>query len=80
VSRCSCITAQTIDAAKSKGSLEELCRWYASEVDRLQSSPTPDGDPDVAVELAEARRHMGRLNQRIAVQNDVIDALRKKAG
>lgn len=74
-----CITCQTIDAAKAKGSLEELCRWYASEVARLQGSPTPDGDARVADELAELRRDMAKVNARLAACNAENDKLRKKA-
>lgn len=73
----SCITCQTIDAAKALDNLEDLCRWYASEVDRLQSKPTPQGDEAVAAELAEARRDMAKLNRVIADRNLEIESLRK---
>lgn len=74
-----CVTCQTIDAAKATDRLEDLCRWYASEIDRLMSKPTPDGDPAVAVEVAELRRHLCRANETIAERNATIESLQRKA-
>lgn len=72
-----CVTCQTIDAAIATDNLEGLCRWYASEVDRLQATRTPVGDVGVAAEVAELRRGMARLNQTVADRNAEIESLRK---
>lgn len=72
-----CIVCQTIDVAKATDRLEDLCRWYASEISRLQQARTPDGDPQVAVEIAGLRRAMARLNETIAERNAEIERLRK---
>jgi hypothetical protein len=72
-----CVTCQTITAAQSKDRLEDLCRWYASELDRLMSRRTPSEDDDLKAEVAELRRNMSRQHQTILKQNAVIEDLRK---
>jgi hypothetical protein len=49
--------------------LEDLCRWYASRLDLLLSKPSaPEGDPELAAEVAQLRRDMALLNHRLADQ------------
>lgn len=71
---CTCVTFQTIEAAKSTGRLEDLCRWYASEIDRLQPAAVVGGVP-----RDEHERIVAVLNRRIVKQNLELENLRKKA-
>lgn len=75
-----CVTCQTVAVARSRpDGLEDLCRWYAARLDELMQVRTPNGDPELAAEVAQLRRDLATVNGRLAAANVENEALRKAA-